>query len=185
MGEYAIVTDRLILRPWRDRDLWHLHNLCSDMRVMQYLGPPQSEDEVAAMIARQNDLNMRFGYCFWAVELRKTRLMIGLCGLKPGPDGTPLAGHTEIGWRLAFDHWGYGYAREAAAACLEWAWARLDIQVVGAITVHNNLRSRTLMERIGMTRRGALDFDHPNVPDGSPLKRHVTYAIERPAFTQS
>ena len=119
------------------------------------------------------------GYCFWAVERRADARFIGFCGLKPGKYTWP--DEPEIGWRLARDAWGQGYAREAAAASLAWAWANLDAPTVAAITVPANTRSWGLMERLGMTRDPAGDFDHPDVTVGSPLRRHLTYRIARPA----
>jgi len=92
-----------------------------------------------------------------------------------------LANCVEIGWRLGRAHWGRGYAREAAQACLDWAWADLDVAVVAAMTVRANTASRTLMERLGMVRDVGPDFDHPRVRDGSPLRSHILYRISRPA----
>jgi RimJ/RimL family protein N-acetyltransferase len=177
--ERTIVTDRLLLRHWCDRDVKKLHRFSSDLRVMEFLGPPQSIDDVRRVVNRQRNYQAQLGYCFWAIELRTTRQMIGFCGLQPGPLGTPLAGLIEIGWRLDHDHWGKGYAREAALASLNWGFAHLSIDIIWSITVPANLRSWGLMERIGMTRHFDLDFDHPTVPDDSPLKRHVTYGITR------
>lgn len=173
-----ITTARLILRPWRDADRDPYHALCSDPEVMRFLGPPQSRAESDAAIDRMQALQAASGYCFWAVERRADGALLGFCGLKPGP--APIEGKLEIGWRLAREAWGQGYAREAAEASLGWAWRALDVDEVVAITVHANARSWGLMERLGMRRVVDGDFDHPNVPEGSPLKRHILYQIGRP-----
>lgn len=180
MAEAGPVTDRLILRGWRDEDHAPLLALCRDPRVMEFLGPLQSAEEVSAAIARQRAKQTAHGHCFWAVERRADGAMLGFCGLQPGPDGTPIAGRIEIGWRLAAHAWGQGYAREAAQASLDWAWAHLPADSVWAITVPANSRSWGLMERLGMRRHANLDFDHPAVPPGSPLRAHITYGIDRP-----
>jgi RimJ/RimL family protein N-acetyltransferase len=146
---------------------------------MEFLGEPQSRDEVEAMINRQRMHQQMLGYCFWAIELRTTRQMIGFCGIQPGPTGTPVFDNPEIGWRLAHEHWGKSYAREAAETAIDWFWRNTTNDIVTAITVHNNIRSWGLMERLRMTRHAELDFDHPNVPDDSALKRHITYSIGR------
>ncbi len=179
MAEAGPATDRLVLRGWRDADHAPLLALCRDRRVMEFLGPAQTAEDVAAAIARQRAVQAAHGHCFWAMERRADGAMLGFCGLQPGPDGTPIAGRIEIGWRLAVDAWGQGYAREAAQASLDWAWANLDAESVWAITVPANARSRGLMERLGMRRHPDLDFDHPAVPAGSPLRRHITYSIDR------
>ncbi len=180
MGDAIAVTSRLILRPWCDRDIAPLYRLSDDARVMEFLGPVQSEADVAAMVARQSALYDRLGHCFWAIEHRQTRLLIGYCGLQLGPAGTPIADKIEIGWRLAHDHWGFGYAREAAAASLAWGWENLADAAIWAITVNGNRRSERLMKRLAMQRRADLDFAHPRLPIDSPLRPHVTYAIGRP-----
>lgn len=91
-----------------------------------------------------------------------------------------IEGKVEIGWRLSHDAWGQGYAREAAAASLDWGFANLDTDRIWAITTPGNIRSWGLMERLGLKRHPQLDFEHPNVADDSPLKQHITYSIARP-----
>ncbi|MGK6320133.1 GNAT family N-acetyltransferase [Sphingomonas sp. DT-204] len=176
-----IETGRLILRRWRDDDRPAFHAHCSDPDVMRYLGPPLTRAETDAALDRQNGYLESHGYCFWAVERRADGALLGFCGLKPGAPGTPIEGMVEIGWRFGRAFWGQGYAREAAVASLDWGWANLDASHIVAITVLANERSWGLMERLGMQRVADGDFDHPTVPDDSPLKRHITYSIARPA----
>ena len=182
MVEFAILTDRLILREWRDSDLFALHAICTDPKVMEFLGPLQTEAEVIEAILRQQASQAELGHCYWAIERKSGSAMIGFCGLMLEPEGTPIAGKIDIGWRLAASEWGKGYAHEAATACLDWGFASLDCHAIWAITVPANRRSWGLMERLGMERHDELDFDHPNVPDDSELKRHLTYGITRDAW---
>jgi len=181
MADFALPTERLMLRGWREADIAPLHAICTDPAVMTYLGPLQTRDEVAGSITRQNDVLARHGHCFWAIERRADGAMLGFCGIKPGPEGTPLHGLLEIGWRLSADAWGLGYAREAAQASLDWAFANLADPRVWAMTVLANERSRGLMTRLGMARHPDLDFDHPALPADSPLRPHIVYSIARPA----
>ena len=132
------------------------------------------------MIDRLAATEAEFGHTFWAVERLADRATLGFCGIVRGRPGTPIDGEPEIGWRLARAAWGQGYAREAAAASLAWAWANLADAAVAAITTPGNVRSWGLMERLGMVHHPGDDFSHPNVPDGSPLKPHITYRIARP-----
>lgn len=176
-----IATERLVLRGWRDADLDPFHAMCSDPRVMATLGPLMTRDETAALIARVEGIRAEHGYTFWALERRADGAFLGWCGVKPGADDTPIAGEIEIGWRVAADHWRQGYAREAAAATLDWVWANTDASHVAAITNTGNVSSWGLMERLGMVRAPEDDFDHPQVPDGNPLKPHITYRIARPS----
>ena len=174
-----IETSRLLLRRWHRSDIAPFHDMGQDAEVMRYLGPPPSKADCRATVARMNELADTSGDCFWAIEQRADGAFIGFCGIKPGPPGTPIAGAPEIGWRLARHAWGQGLAREAAEACLARAWAR-GTRRVSAITVPANTRSWGLMERLGMTRVAGGDFDHPVLPVGDPLRRHLTYAIDRP-----
>ncbi len=170
-----IETERLVLRRWEDRDRPVFYDHCADPEVMRYFPALMTPAEVDAAIARQDGFQASHGYCFWVVEPKASATMVGFCGLKPGAEGTPLEGGVEIGWRFGKAHWGQGLATEAAVASLDWGFANLPVDRIGAITTVANRRSRLLMERIGMVRVVDQDFDHPAVPDDSPLKRHVTY----------
>ena len=156
-----IETERLILRRWQSRDHAPFLAMGNDPEVMRYLGPPQTAADVDAAIARQDALFDAHGHGFWALERRDDGAFLGFCGIKFGPEGTPVAGQPEIGWRLRRDAWGHGYAREAAQASLDWGWAHGGFDHVIAITVLANARSWGLMERLGMTARGGRRFRSP------------------------
>jgi RimJ/RimL family protein N-acetyltransferase len=180
MGEFRHETDRLILRDWRESDAADLHLLHSDPAVMATLGPLRDMDYTTSLIA---DLCARArrngGFTYWAIELRDTGRVIGFCGLDRGHE-EPIVGELEIGWRLASDCWGHGYATEAAQACLAWANTNVAGERCVAITAAINVRSRELMERIGMVHCPALSFEHSGVDPDSKLRPHVTYAKEPP-----
>lgn len=173
-----IETERLLLRAWRKADAAAHKALCADPRVVATLGLPPTPADSAEVVARQNAILAETGSCFWALEHRRTSAFVGWCGIKPGKP--PIEGDTEIGWTLSPDLWGQGLAHEAAAATLAWAWANTPLQRIVAITSRGNQRSRALMERLGMRRVAEGAFDHPALTDDDPLRRHVTYAIERP-----
>ena len=176
-----IETPRLIVRAWVDADRAPWRAMCADPRVMATIGATyggrRADADVDALIAR----GLRQGHVFWALERREDRRFLGFCGLEIGDEGLPIAGLPEIGWRLAFDAWGQGYAREAAAACLDWAWRATAWPAVWAITTPANTRSWGLMERLGMVRDATRDFDDPAVPVGDPLRAHWTWVIRRAA----
>lgn len=175
-----IETERLILRGWRDADVAPFYAMGNDPEVMRYLGPPMSRADAQEAGERQNALIAIHGYCFWAIGRKQDGEFLGFCGLKPGPEGTPIHNKIEIGWRLRRDAWGAGYAKEAAVASLAWGWANIDAPEILAMTNIDNTRSWGLMERLGMTRDHAADFDHPAVPVGNPLRPHIIYRIARP-----
>ena len=176
-----IGTERLILRAYEPRDRAAIWAQLRDAETMQYLLPVADDAAFDAMIERMAGYQSDHGFTFWTVERRDTGEAIGMCGLKPGAPATPIEGDVEIGWRFARGSWGQGFAREAALATLDWAWANTDALRVAAITVAANTASWGLMERLGMTRDLDGDFDHPLVADDSPLKRHILYRITRPA----
>ncbi|UVO49113.1 GNAT family N-acetyltransferase [Sphingomonas sp. SUN019] len=172
-----IETERLILRAPEPRDRDALHAMWADPRVMADLGPVKTAADSDAAIARHA------GYAplgFWIVERRSDGAAIGFCGLKPGAPDTPIDGMLEIGWMLAADCWGVGYAREAAAASIAWAWANRTDDAIVAITARQNAKSRGLMERLGMMHEPALDFSHSQFPGDDPRRDTVTYRIARP-----
>lgn len=173
-----IETERLIVRPWQEADRAPFAAMNQDEEVRRHLGPPQSRAESDAAIDRMIACQAEHGCCFWAVERRDDGAFFGFCGIKPGH--WPIEGLPEIGWRLGRAAWGQGYAREAAQACLAWAWAARDWPHVYAITTPANRASWGLMLRLGMARLAEGDFDHPDVPEDSPLRPHITYRIARP-----
>ena len=181
MAEFALATDRLVLRSWRAEDIAPFHAICSDPVVMATLGPLMSRDQVAARIAQMQAMQAERGHCFWALERLSDARLLGWCGVIRGTAG-PVGGKAELGWRLASDCWGHGYATEAARAAAAWVFANLSDDAAWAITTVENRGSRAVMERLGMTHLPQLDFDHPNVPVGDPLLRHVAYRVTRAAL---
>ncbi|GAA0663909.1 RimJ/RimL family protein N-acetyltransferase [Sphingomonas insulae] len=175
-----IETERLILRGWREDDRALFHRLGNDPWTMRYLGPLRSQDDDDQAFDRQRGFLASHKTCAWLVERKADGAPLGVCGAKPAPAGLPIAGEMEILWRFAAEHQRQGYALEAARASLSHVWAATMAPRVVAITVNANVASWTLMERLGMVRVRGGDFDHPFVPDDSPLKRHVLYRIARP-----
>lgn len=176
-----IATERLILRRWRDEDAAAHHAMCANPDVARYFGPSPTLDESREAVARQNEIAETYGSCFWAIERRADARFVGWCGIKPGAVDTPIADQPEIGWSLARDAWGQGLAIAAARAALAYFWtARVEAPRVYAITVPANLRSQTVMIRLGMTRLAHGDFDDLALVEGDPLRRHLTYAVDRP-----
>lgn len=178
MSGTAIETQRLRLRSWHEGDLDPFHAICSDPVVMATLGPCMTREETAALIKRVEAIEQEHGFTFWALERREDARLIGWCGVIQGKD-EPIAGKAEIGWRLASDCWGQGYASEAARATLDWLFANLPDDMAWAITHIGNHRSRAVMERLGMTYRPELDFDHPRLAADDPLLAHAAYSLDR------
>ncbi|WP_426165179.1 GNAT family N-acetyltransferase [Sandarakinorhabdus sp. DWP1-3-1] len=176
-----IETPRLFIRDWRDSDREPFAAMNADPAVREHLGPTQTRAETDAVIDRLVAVAADHGHTFWALERRDDARFLGFCGLKIAPENIPgIEGAIEIGWRLARDAWGAGYAREAAAACLDWGFANLFDDRIIAITTPANTRSWGLMLRLGMVRRHDLDFAHPALAADDPLSAHVTYERARP-----
>lgn len=177
-ADFRLETERLVMRDWRERDLDDFHRLHIDSEVMATLGPLKTREETAGLIA---DLQARSarngGYTYWPLVRREDQRVIGFCGLDRGYEGS-IVGELEIGWRIASDCWRRGYAAEAAQACLAWADTNFPGERVVAITARSNQASRGLMERLGMTHRPDMDFDHSKLAKSDPLRPHVTYVKE-------
>ena len=144
--------------------------------VVESLGSCPTRAESDAMIDRYTAELDREGWGFWAVETVGSAALIGMVGLHRVPAWLPCAPAVEVGWRLHPDHWGHGYATEAAAASLRVGFAGGVPEIV-AYTTTRNTRSQAVMERLGMVRDPEGDFDHPGLPEGSPLRRHVLYRV--------
>ena len=176
MVEFRLETGRLVLRGWRDDDFDALHALCTDPQVMATIGPLHDEGKTRGLLSRLIERTARDGHTFWAMERKEDGRVIGFCGVSRGPV-PPIEGVLEIGWRLAADCWGQSFAREAAEATLGWIAENRPGEPACAITSHGNIRSRGLMERLGMRYRPDLDFVHPKVDDPG-LQAHVTYWLD-------
>ena len=172
-------TPRLLLRPWRISDREPFARLNADPRVMEYFPALLTPGETFAAMGRIEAHHQSHGFGLLAAELRSTGEFLGFIGLaEPGFEAhfTPC---VEIGWRIAAVFWGHGYATEGAQALLRHAFTTLALPEVVSFTVPANLRSRRVMEKLGMTRNPAEDFDHPRIPEGHPLRRHVLYRLSR------
>lgn len=173
-------TDRLIVRMWRDSDLAPFAALNADPEVMRYLPERLTRVRSDALAARIRARHSAQGFGYWALELKSGAPFIGFAGVNHAPFEAPFTPAVEIGWRLAHDHWGRGLGTEAARAVLAYAFETLRLQEIVSFTVPANRRSRAVMERLGMTRDPLGDFDHPGLPRGHRLSRHVLYRIFRP-----
>jgi RimJ/RimL family protein N-acetyltransferase len=176
----TIRTHRLLLRLWRDEDLPAFAALNADPKVMEFFPKLLDREESDAQSARIRDGFARRGFGLWAVEVPGVADFIGFVGLAVPHFEAHFTPCVEIGWRLAHEHWGKGYATEAARAALDFGFGRLALDEIVSFTVPANRRSRGVMERIGMTRTPADDFDHPVLAEGHPLRRHVLYRATRP-----
>lgn len=174
-----IETERLILRPPRDRDRDAIAAVNGDPRVGAWLAGPLDRAGSDAFVDRLLAHQAEHGFCFWAVERRSDGAVIGLAGLAVMGDDLPPGPAVEVGWRFAPEAWGRGYASEAGRAALDWAFAHRDLDEIIAITAATNLASQAVMRRIGMTPDPARDFDHPRLGEDHPLRRHVTWAAQR------
>ncbi len=170
-------TERLLLRRWHARDLAPWAELNADPEVRAHFPDVLDRARSDASVARfQAGLDRR-GWGWWAVETVATGTFIGFAGLDPVDEGMPFGG-VEAGWRLARAAWGHGYATEAGRAVLAHGFGELGLTEILAVSAAGNARSRAVMERLGMTRDPAEDFDDPGVPEG-PLRRSVVYRIRR------
>ena len=175
----TLTTSRLLLRRWRGADRLPFQRINADARVMEFFPEPLTADASDALFDRAQAHFNRHGFGPFAVELIETNAFIGFIGLSVPAFDAHFMPAVEIGWRLAFEHWGKGLATEGARAALGFGFNDLGLEQVISFTVPANLRSRSVMEKIGMTHDPRDDFDHPGLPEGNPLRRHVLYRISR------
>ena len=171
-------TARRVLREWRDSDRAPFAALNADPAVMEFypstLTTAESDALVDRIVARFDE-----GVCLWAVEVPGEAPFIGYVGLAPATFEAHFTPTVEVGWRLAHEYWGRGYAPEAARAAMTDGFGRMALDEIVSFTSALNLRSRRVMEKLGMHCDAADDFDHPSVPEGNRLRRHVLYRLGR------
>ena len=178
----TLTTGRLLLRHWRDDDRVPFAAMNADLRVMEHFPAPLSRLESDALI---DEFEARFdprGFGLWALERRDDGTFIGFTGLAAVPWEAHFTPAIEVGWRLAPEAWGHGYATEAAREAVRFGFEDVGLEQIVSFTVPANVRSRAVMERLGMTHDPTDDFDHPRLPEGDPLRRHVLYRLDHESW---
>jgi ribosomal-protein-alanine N-acetyltransferase len=178
----TLATKRLLLRPWRAEDLPVFAALNADPRVAEFLPQCLERPESDALAERIGAHWRRHGFGLWAVEVRGGAPFIGFVGLAVPSFEARFTPCVEVGWRLASEHWGRGYATEAARRALAYGFGPLGRAEIVSFTTRDNRRSRAVMERLAMRHDPADDFLHPNLPEGHPQRPHVLYRLDRRAF---
>lgn len=175
----SLKTPRLILRQWQEADLEPFAALNADPKVREFFPGLMSREECERSIKLMSDHITRYGWGFWAVSLIETDEFIGFIGLEDVYFQAHFTPAVEIGWRLAFDYWGKGYATEGALASLMYGFETLNLDQIVSFTAVQNMHSRRIMEKIGMHHDPKDDFDHPKLAEGHPLRRHVLYRMSQ------
>lgn len=173
-------TDRLLLRDWTLDDYAPFAALNVDKAVMEHFPAPLSRAQSDGFAERIQRSMVHDGFGLYAVELKATGEFIGFVGFSRVGFQAAFTPAVEIGWRLAHDAWGQGFATETAKACLAHGFSELGFASLVSFTTHGNKRSIAVMERIGMTRDPQSDFECPQVPVGHPQRSHVLYKIKNP-----
>lgn len=172
-------TKRLLLRQWKEEDFEPFAKLNADPRVMEYFPSTLTKKESDQLARKaQSDIE-KHGWGLWAVSVLDGPGFIGFIGLNPVDFPVHFAPAVEVGWRLAHEYWGKGYATEGAKACLNYGFTSLKLPEIVSFTSAKNLRSIAVMQRLGMHHNPEDDFDHPKLPEGHPLRSHVLYRLSR------
>jgi ribosomal-protein-alanine N-acetyltransferase len=175
----SLQTGRLLLRRWRESDRLPFQAMNADPRVMEFFPAPLSPNESDALVDRAQAHFDRHGFGPFAAELLENHSFVGFIGLSIPNFYAPFTPAVEVGWRLAVYCWGRGLATEGARAVVRYGFEELGLDGLVSFTVPGNVRSRRVMEKIGMTHDPCDDFGHPRLPEGHPLRRHVLYRLQR------
>ena len=173
----VIKTERLVLRPWQQEDLELFAQLNSDARVMEYFPSTLNREESDNLAERISTKLEEQGWGLWAVSVPGIAEFIGFIGLSEPSFNAHFTPTVEVGWRLAYDFWGRGYATEGAIACLRYGFEKLNLNEIVSFTAIQNMRSRRIMEKIGLHHNPKDDFDHPKLQEGHLLRKHVLYRL--------
>ena len=187
MGDSPITilhTQRLILRRWQESDRQPFAEINADPRVMEFFPNTLTREQSDRLINKIEGAFAQRGFGLCAVELQSDHKFIGFIGLSVPNFEAHFTPCVEIGWRLATHAWGQGFATEGARAMTNYAFNTLKLDSLVSFTTEQNLRSRRVMEKIGMTFDPTDSFDHPILPDGHLLRRHVLYRLSAEEFRQ-
>lgn len=172
-------TRRLVLRRWREEDLEPFAALNGDPVAMRFMPAVMTVEETRTLMERLEEHHRLHGFGVWALEAPGIAPLIGFTGLQRVSFQAPFAPAVEIGWRLAPAYWGQGFATEAAEAALRIGFKELNLDQIVSFTVLANKPSWSVMERLAMQRDPSEDFDHPRLPAGHALRRHILYRLTR------
>ena len=175
----TLASERLLMRPWRPEDRAPFAALNADPRVTATLSgvmTGEASNALADRIAANIDSH---GWGLWALEIPGKAPFIGFAGLSRPSFQAAFTPCVEVGWRLAYEHWGHGYATEAGRVAMGFGFAVLDLPEIVSFTTVSNQRSRAVMERLGLKYDAHDDFDHPMLAEDHPLRRHVLYRKQR------
>lgn len=178
----TLSSERICLRQWRETDREAFAALNSDPRVMEFFRSRLTRVESDALADHIERHFRERNYGLWAIEVADVAPFIGFTGLHFAQFSAPFTPCVEIGWRLAYDYWGQGYATEAARLALAHGFDTLALPEIVSFTSVTNHRSRAVMERLGMRRDPKDDFDRPSLPEGHPLRRHVLYRLDSGSY---
>lgn len=177
---FQLRTPGLLLRQWQEEDYPEFAALNADPEVMEFFPACLSRKESDHLAVRFKTQISEQGWGLWATELIETGQFIGFIGLGRNSD-SPRGEVLEVGWRLAREFWGQGYATEGARAALVFAFQMLKTAEVYSLTSVTNVRSQAVMHRLGMTDTNE-NFMHPRVSQESSLREHVLFRIEAGNF---
>jgi len=178
-------TDRLLMRAWQPADRAPFAAMNADPQVMEHFTGLQTRETSDALVDRIEQGWADLGYGLWAVDRLDTGAFIGFIGLARATFEAPFTPVVEVGWRLAAAHWGNGFATEGGSAALRYGFGTLGLSEIVSFTARGNRPSWRVMERLGMVHEAAMDFDHPSVPEGHPVRPHVFYRITRDRWGSS
>jgi RimJ/RimL family protein N-acetyltransferase len=175
----VVRTPRLVLRGWRDADREPFAAMNADPRVMEHFVEPYTRERSDPFVDRIERRWREVGYGLWAAERLDSGAFVGYVGLWPATFEAPFTPAVEVGWRLAAEHWGHGFATEGARAALDHGFDVVGLEEIVSFTAVGNVRSWRVMERLGMVRDPGGDFEHPLVPQDHPVRPHVLYRLSR------
>ena len=174
-----LITQRLILRSWKESDRQPFAEMSADPNVMEYLRPLSNRDACDAWIDFQMNHQSSHGFCMWALESRASGAFMGAVGLLHITFAARFTPAVEVGWRLARPFWAQGFALEASRAALQFGFEEMQLKEIVAHASLGNSRSRRVMAKLGMSYDSSEDFEHPRIPEGDPLRRQVLYRLTR------
>ena len=178
----TLSSDRICLRPWREADREAFAAMNADPRVMEFFRSTLRRDQSDALTDGIEKHLRERNYGLWAFEVPGLAAFIGFTGLDFARFNAPFTPCVEVGWRLAYEYWGQGYATEAARLALAHGFDVLALPEIVSYTSTANRRSRAVMERLGVRRDADDDFDHPKLPEGHPLQRQVLYRLDAGSY---
>lgn len=177
MENYIFKSERLGFRNWTEKDKPKMGMINSDPKVMEHFPAIPTQKQTNEFVDRMKEQFSKNGFCYFAVDKLENNKFIGFIGIEEQTFKSDFTPCVDIGWRLAQQEWGKGFATEGAQKCIDFAFKEIGLKNIKSFCPEINDKSEKVMKKIGMKK--AKNFNHPLLSKFKALEKCALYEIDK------